>query len=122
MFLDAHVSGRRLGRALRERGHDVFAASDHPDLDGVDDESLMRLAAQDGRIMVTHNVRDFAPIVVEWASTGRSHAGCVLVAGIDHSQYGVLLRGLGALFEAIPEQAGWVDMTMWLTPGSAGGA
>jgi Domain of unknown function (DUF5615) len=116
LFLDAHVSGLRIGGALRDLGHDVVAAGDHPELDGSDDESLLRLATEQGRVMVTHNVRDFVPIVVEWGTTGRAHAGCVLVKGIDHSQYGMLLRGLTALFEAVPEQGDWVDRVMWLTP------
>jgi predicted nuclease of predicted toxin-antitoxin system len=116
LFLDAHVSGRRLGRALRELGHDVVAAGDRPELDGADDESLLLLATEQDRVMVTHNARDFVPIVVDWGATGRAHAGCVLIKGIDHSQYGMLLRGLTALFEAVPEQSDWVDRVMWLTP------
>ena len=35
--------------------------------------------------MVTFNVGDFARITTEWAAAGRSHAGCLLIVGIDHA-------------------------------------
>jgi hypothetical protein len=118
LLLDAHESGRRLGKALRDLGHDVLAVSEEPALDGWSDEALLRLAADDGRITVTHNVRHFIPLLIEWGESGRAHAGCVLVKGIDHAQYGLLLTGLEQLLEARSRQEEWVDLAMWLTPAS----
>jgi nucleoside-diphosphate-sugar epimerase len=43
LLLDAHVSGRRIGAALRERGHEVLAVDEERDLDGCADEDLMEL-------------------------------------------------------------------------------
>ena len=117
LLLDAHLSGRRLGKALRDLGHDVLAVNEEFSLDGWGDEALLRLAANGGRIVVTHNVRDFVPLLVEWGESGQSHAGCVLVKRIDHSQFGLLLAGLGQLFEAYPRQEEWIDLVMWSTPG-----
>ena len=79
LFLDAHVSGRAIAGALRQRGHDVHAADEERGLDGWDDEALLALAASERRIMVTFNVRDFPRILGEWAGGGKHHAGCLLV-------------------------------------------
>jgi hypothetical protein len=67
VFLDAHVSGRRVASALRELAHDVRAASEERELDGMTDDDLLALAASEDRIMVTFNVADFPDIVRRWA-------------------------------------------------------
>jgi Domain of unknown function (DUF5615) len=64
LFLDAHVSARRIVRALREQ-HDIRAADEERELDGWEDEGLLALATEQGRIMVTFNVKDFARITTE---------------------------------------------------------
>ena len=69
LFLDAHVSGRRIATALREQ-HDVRPADEERELDGWDDERLLALATEQGRVMVTFNVKDFARITTEWAAAG----------------------------------------------------
>lgn len=53
LFLDAHVSGRRVARALREPGHDVRIADAEAELEGLEDALLLALAASEGRIFVT---------------------------------------------------------------------
>ena len=88
LFLDAHVSGRRIATALREQ-HDVRAADEESELDRSEDERLLALATEQGRVMVTFNVKDFARITTEWAAAGRSHAGCLLIVGIDHAEFGL---------------------------------
>ncbi|MGH7912154.1 MAG: DUF5615 family PIN-like protein, partial [Candidatus Dormibacteraceae bacterium] len=90
LFLDAHLSARRIARTLRERGHDVHAADEDRSLDGWTDERLLVLATGEGRIMVTCNVRDVARLARTWAEAGRSHSGCVLLVGIDHREFGLL--------------------------------
>ena len=42
--------------------------------------------------MVTFNVKNFARITTEWTAAGKSHAGCLLILGIDHAQFGLILR------------------------------
>lgn len=39
--------------------------------------------------MVTFNVADFARIATEWAGPSGLHAGCPLIVGIDHREFGV---------------------------------
>jgi Domain of unknown function (DUF5615) len=114
LFLDAHVSARRIATALRDR-HDVRAADEERELDGSDDEQLLALATEDGRIMVTFNVADFARITTEWAAASRSHAGCLLIVGIDHSEFGLILRVVEHALSTRPAQADWVNYTAWGT-------
>lgn len=109
------VSGRSIADALRERGHDVRAADEERDLDGCEDERLLELATADVRIMVTFNVKDFARIVSEWAAAGTSHAGCLMIVGIDHGEFGLFPRVIGAAVEARSEQGAWSDYAAWGT-------
>lgn len=114
LLLDAHVSARRIATALRER-HDVRAVAEERELEGADDERLLALAAAEGRIMVTFNVGDFARITTEWAGAGRSHAGCLLIVGIDHAEFGLTLRVIANALATRPDQSAWVDYTAWGT-------
>lgn len=115
LLLDAHVSGRVIARRLRERGHDVRAANEEPALDAWEDEALLELAAAEQRIMVTFNARDFARIAVEWAAAGKHHAGCLILVGIDHGEFGTILRVLDAAFAHRPDPEAWHDFTAWGT-------
>ena len=114
LFLDAHVSARRIATALRGR-HDVRAADEERELDGWDDERLLALATDEGRIMVAFNVADFARITTAWAAGSRSHTGCLLIVGIDHREFGLILRVIDYALSIRPDQADWVDYTAWGT-------
>jgi len=108
-LLDAHVSGRSVGGPLRDAGHDVRALDQEPELEGIEDEDVLLLATEDGRILITHNVADFPEILREWASGGRSHAGVILVYGIEHSEFGLILRGIERWLEQRPRQEEWLE-------------
>ena len=110
-MLDAHVSGRRVAGALRKKGHDVRAADEERELDGMPDEDLLAQATAEKRILVTFNVADFPRIVRQWAEDGRRHHGCAIVVGIDHSQFGTIIRVVDRTMEARPDPADWVDDT-----------
>lgn len=103
------MSSRAVGRPLRERGHDIFALDEHADLEGLDDTDLLELATSEGRILVTHNVRDFPDILRAWAEAGRDHAGCVIVVGIPLNQFGPLFEAIEAALAQEPDQAGWIN-------------
>ena len=120
LFLDAHVSARRIATALREQ-HDVRAADEERELDGWDDERLLALATEERRIMVTFNVAAFARITTEWAAAGRSHAGCLLIAGVDHAEFGLILRVIEHALPTRPDQSAWIDYTAWDTRLDFGG-
>lgn len=116
LFLDAHVSGRRIGRVLRESGHDVRAADEEEELAGLEDEALLALAASEGRVLVTFDVKDFLPILREWAEGGRQHAGCILVPGsIRHEHFGIVISRIEDALEEISGQEDWADRVYWLS-------
>lgn len=79
----------------------------------LNDEEVLQLAAEQERTVVTHNVRDFAPIACGWAEAGRIHSGLILVT-FRHSAYGTILHGLEQAFGARPEQQDWIDRTAFL--------
>jgi hypothetical protein len=78
LLLDEQISGKVADR-LRDRGHDVAAATADPGLRGLSDPDLFGVAQQQGRAMVTYNRPDFEAIVREYAETDREHHGLVIV-------------------------------------------
>lgn len=121
LLLDAHVSGPRVGRRLGAAGHDLRALDQEPDLEALEDEQVLALAASEERILVTHNVSDFPVILREWASTGRSHSGVILVYGIAQNEFDLLVRGVLRWLEVRPEQPDWIDHPAVLDRDFAGG-
>ncbi len=109
LLLDAHVSGRRVGGALRMDGHDVRALDEERQLEGLPDDEVLALAAAEQRILVTHNVAHFPAILREWAEASRSHAGVILVYGIGHNEFDLVASGLQRLLELRPSQEAWLD-------------
>ena len=107
LLLDANLSSRRIGDPLRERGHDVRGAAAELDLEGLDDELLLALAAHDERILITRNSRDFAPICRLWAEAGREHAGVILIWTLSQRQYGEIIGGIERWLEEIPDAVAW---------------
>jgi predicted nuclease of predicted toxin-antitoxin system len=112
LLLDAHVSGPRVGRRLAAHGHEVRALDQEPALEGLDDEEVLATAAAEQRILVTHNIRDFPAILREWAAGQRSHAGVILVYGIDHREFDVTLRGIERCMQLYSDPASWRDLAL----------
>lgn len=103
MLLDEMLSGAIAVR-LRERGLDVIAVVEDPSLVSSADEDLLRIAAEQGRVLVTANIADFAAIATDWRSAGRTHAGLIYLAHRtfpqDRSLLGALVEALTALSAA----------------------
>lgn len=117
LFLDAHISARRIAARLREEGHDVRAADEERELDGLGDEQLLALATEEERAMITFDVKDFAVIARRWAEAGRPHAGLGIVVGMDHGEFGEIIETLSRLLAARPEQSDWTDLTLFVSRG-----
>jgi hypothetical protein len=115
LFLDAHISARRVAAPLREEGHDVRAADEELYLDRFPDEELLSIAAFEGRIFVTFDVKDFPVIARRWAEAGRAHAGCAIVVGIDHGEFRAILETIAAALTARPNEVDWTDLTLFLS-------
>ncbi len=113
-MLDAHISGRTVGKALIEGGHDVRALDSEIELEGLSDPEVLELAAAEGRVLVTANIRDFEPLLREWAGESRSHAGVILVPPSTRKEpFGILISGMEETL-ANTGQVDWVDRVEWL--------
>ena len=111
-LLDAHVSGPNVGCPLQEAGHDVRALDQEPALEGLGDDLVLALAAEEHRIVVTQDIGDFPSMLRQWAAAQRSHAGAIVVYGIDHSEFALIIRGIQRWLELYPEPASWADLTV----------
>ena len=114
LLLDAHLSGRVVGRHLREQGHDILALDEHRNLEGLDDPEVLELATQEGRILLTHNVKDFPEILRDWADEGREHTGCILVVGIQLAQFGQLIRSIEVALACAPDPQDWRNRSVFV--------
>jgi hypothetical protein len=60
--------------SLRERGHDLLAVVEHHELRALTDEELFHWAAEQGRRIVTENVKDFAALLRRAEELGQTGA------------------------------------------------
>jgi hypothetical protein len=118
LLLDEMLSPK-IGTGLEDRGHDVDAVTQRPDLMALhDDEPILAAATAEGRIMVTTNIGDFAVLGGRWAAEGRTHAGIVFVTTSafpqDRSFIGNVVNALhaAAAEEALPAPG----RTLYLRP------
>ncbi len=114
LVLDANLSPRRIGSALETGGHDVLRLASDPALGALDDPEVLELAAQEDRILVTRNSRDFAPLLREWSEEGRHHSGCILIWTLGHHQFGAIVRGVTELLGTCPDPEQWRDLAVAL--------
>lgn len=78
-LLDEHVWGGLVNVGL-ELGADILLVqSKLPQ--GTDDDVVLAFAAEQNRVLLTGNAKDFAPIVTEWFLTEREHWGVIIVSG-----------------------------------------
>lgn len=103
------MSARRIGAAMRERGHDVLAVAEERDLDGASDEEILELASEQERILVTFDAADFPRICRDWTEAGKPHWGCAVVVGVRHHEFGAAVQALDAAFRARPDPEEWRD-------------
>lgn len=114
LILDAHLSGRVIGRALQERGHDVHAIDAEKNLEGLKDEDVLELAISEDRVLITANVGDFLPLLTALGETGRSHPGCILVPrSFRNEDFGPLISTLDRELQNVPPKD-WTDHVGWI--------
>ena len=79
LLLDEMFSDDIAGQ-LRNRGLEVLAVVADPTLVGLPDDQVLAEATAAGRALVTANVKDFVPLDARYRTSGRRHAGLVLVS------------------------------------------
>lgn len=77
-LLDEQLSPQ-IAVLLRQRGYDVVAVADRPDLVGRSDRIVLDVASAERRAVVTNNIKDFRPLAAEWLARGRAHGGLILL-------------------------------------------
>ncbi len=119
LLLDEHFD-YVIAEQLSRRGVDAVAISkDRPNLAGHDDDAVLRAANAEGRVVVTNNVRDFAPLVDGFGLAGEQQYG-VLFTDDDtfprgEAGIGLLVRSLAAFAADKPDD--WLlDSCMYLEP------
>ena len=79
LYGDENAMERRLFGMLRGAGVDCLNSND-VGKSGEDDEAQLRYASGEGRAIVTFDRVDFQRLHAEWATTGREHAGIIIVS------------------------------------------
>ncbi len=106
LLLDEHFD-RAIAEQLRGRGVDAAAVTERPEFVGRPDRELLRAATSERRVLVTNNVRDYAPRVEAFGLRGETHFG-VLCTDDDtfpraEAGIGQLVRSLEAFVAAKPD-------------------
>lgn len=118
LLLDEQISGK-VAERLRDRGHDVIAATDDPSLRGLIDPDLFEVAQQQGRALVTYNRVDFEPIIREYAQMDREHHGLVIVQPrrFPSGEFSRLVAAFEGLLQGVHPGKNFV---LWLQEPSGG--
>ena len=96
LFLDEDV-WLGLAAALRERGFDIVHVYEVK-RDGLSDAEQLAYAAQEQRVILTHNSSDYVELVRQYCEQNRSHAGVILSPQLEK---GELLHRSQRLIEAL---------------------
>lgn len=114
LLLDANLSPKRIGGPLADAGHDVVSLAADASLGGLADPEVLELAAEQQRILITRNSRDFAPLLRHWAEASRRHSGCILIWTLGHHEFGAILKGVKRLLAERSTPAQWQDLAVAL--------
>lgn len=96
LYLDENVA-LGLAKALRERGYDVLHAQEIGKK-GASDEEQLEFAIQTGRVILTHNIRDFLDLHRKYWNMGKEPYGIVVS---DLLEVGELLRRTVRLLDTL---------------------
>lgn len=107
-YLDEMFSAL-LASMLRARGVDDVSALELGRQE-VADEIHLRLAAENGRSVITKDLRDYIALTSVFQQEGKPHAGVVLVPASRRSdEYSAIVGGLVRLHEQYPEGLPVID-------------
>ena len=87
LYVDADIT-YKLAQVLRAQGYDVIASHDVGMAEATDDEQ-MAYAAAEGRVILSCNAQDFAPIFQQYWVSQRDHSGVIVS---EQLEFGEMLR------------------------------
>jgi predicted nuclease of predicted toxin-antitoxin system len=114
-LLDEQLSPR-IAKLLQDRGHDVQAVIDRPDLAGRSDRVILEIAAAEERAVITNNVKDFRPLAAHRLARGESHAGLILLASTRTRTRGAVEMLANAIDLILREHPDGMPATEWWMP------
>jgi hypothetical protein len=97
LYLDADVDVR-MASNLRKAGYDCVSAREVGNA-ALDDQTQMSFAANEGRVLLTHNIQHFVPLFERWWHTGLDHPGIVVSQQIP---LGELQRRIVRFLDTVP--------------------
>lgn len=117
LLLDEQYSPQ-IAEQLRTSDYDVTAVTGDPTLEGMADASLLHAATEQGRALLTNNVRHFALLARAWEASGQEHLGLIFTsdAGMPRSRetIGAYVDALHRLLDREPGEAGLLGRVEWL--------
>lgn len=107
-----------IAEALRSRGLDVLAVQEQEGLRELSDEALFSAARHAGQVLVTENVKDFAPIEAHARAAGETNPGLIFTSNRSFPRHrerfiGAVAAALETFASQHPDCTGAVH---WLRP------
>ena len=68
-----------IARQLRTKGYEVISVVADLALVGLPDDQVLAYATDEGRALVTANIKDFVPLDARYRAADQPHAGLILV-------------------------------------------
>jgi len=105
----------RVAEGLRRRGYDVVAAAERETLGSSDTRQLAE-AIQEGRALVTFDVRDFSVLVKSAAVAGTEHWGIIFLspARFSRSSIGALVGAMEQFLSRNPDPESMKNRALFL--------
>jgi hypothetical protein len=118
LCLDEHYSPEIACLLRDQRGHDVSAVKERPELIGLPDAQLVAAMRAERAALLTENVQDFMPIAQALAARGEDHWGFVFTSGRSMPRGAATIgRYVDVLDPFLSERPGEDDLknqTWWL--------
>ena len=119
LCLDEHYASQ-IAIALRERGREVTAISERPELRGLEDRPLLAVMQAERSALLTENVSDFMPLVHELAARNEDHWGLIFSSPVSMPRgagtIGVFVEAVDRLLLERPGEDGLLNQVWWLQP------
>ena len=108
-----------IAQRLRSSGHDVISVVVNPALAGLPDDQILAHATNEGRILVTANIKDFVPLDGRYRAAGQAHPGLVLVSAKTFPQDRRFTAAITAALETLLNDTGKIQpgQVLFLTRG-----
>jgi|SRR5271165_2822589 len=90
-----------IAQQLRAKGYDVISVVAHPALVALPDDQILAHATNEGRALVTANIKDFIPLDGGHRAAGQTHPGLILVSTKTFPQNRGFTTAITAALEAL---------------------